>query len=172
MPENQEQLTLKSLLPILVTTALAGAALAIVVFSLFIKTNASAGAGFVTFDVIKFTNAQRAVASAFLSQESQDKAESAILLKDVSKKTRDALETVAKGRIILVRQGVIGDSAPDITDEVLKSLGLPTDVATSTADQKIIDELPQYLSIAPDLIKKREDTRNNDKTDPARILIP
>lgn len=92
----------------------------------------------VVFDIIKYTNAQRMLASKLVSQAGGG-GDAAMLLRDVNQRTLSELQRVAKsvggtGVVIMVKQSVL--SAPgafDITDQVLSELGLPTN-APSTAD--------------------------------------
>lgn len=91
------------------------------------------GSQVVVFDIVKYTNAQRAVASKMLGGDSAVTLESGALIMSVSAKVKSVITEIAgEGRVVLVRQAVIHGDAPDITDAVLVELGLPLDVPTST----------------------------------------
>lgn len=100
--------------------------------------SAFGGPSAVVFDIIKYSNAQRALASKLVAGEG-GQGDAAMLLRDVNTRTLGVVQEVAqriggKNVTVLVRQSVI--SAPnafDITDEVLKELALPTDVPTAAS---------------------------------------
>lgn len=101
------------------------------------------------FDVVKFANAQRAVASQFIGKKA-DMAEAGTLLLSLSKKTTAAIEKVAgEGTLVLVKQGVVAGGQTDITDQVLQELGLPTDVPTADPLAYIEDVAPTMLMMPP-----------------------
>lgn len=104
----------------------------------------------VVFDVIKYTNAQRAVASKLLGNGAEaDRLETGALLLELSKRTRRTIEKIAgPDRVVLVKQAVLQGSAPDITDAVLLELGLPTDVATVAPSDVIGSAAPTWLSLS------------------------
>ena len=141
---------LKMLLPYLLGTALLSAMLVLGVlkFSGGGRAAAVSQSSAVVFDVVKLANAQRAVASAFLSKDSAQSADTASLLMDVSKRTRDAIRKVAgENTLVLVKQGVVSPELPDITDDVLKDLGLPTEVPTMDTMGYLTDVAPSYLTM-------------------------
>ncbi len=97
---------------------------------------ASAG-NTVTFDAIRFTNAQRAVASqlAFKNSVSSAQAtENAIILNQSARVEHTIRELVGPDTLVLVKQAVVDSEYPDITDEVLRRLGLPTNVPSIQPD--------------------------------------
>jgi len=106
----------------------------------------------VSFDVIKYTNAQRAVASAFLSKNADVSGTNELLL-NVPERTRDAIREVAgDGTLVMLKQAVVQGQTRDITDDVLKKLGLPVNVPTSDAAAYTLDMAPtllQNLGAAP-----------------------
>jgi hypothetical protein len=107
------------------------------------------GGQVVVFDIIKYTNAQRAVASKLLGGSEADRLDSGSLLLELSKRTRSAIEKIAgPHRVVLVKQAVIQGDAPDITDAVLADLGLPTNVATVSPSDALGDTAPTWLSLA------------------------
>jgi len=139
---------LRVLLPYLVVTALVAATLVLTVLKFTGSAMGGGGAvNAVVFDVIKLSNAQRAVASAMLKREDAA-AESAQLLLDVSKRTREAIVKVAgPNTLVLVKQGVISPEMKDITDDVLKELGLPNKVPTADTMSYLTEFAPTYLSL-------------------------
>jgi hypothetical protein len=135
---------LAEMLPALVIAASLAVVVALLLIRLF--PPAAAAPGVVTFDVIKYMNAQRRVASVFLSGDAASKAEAGTLLLGVSRRTRQVIEQVAgPGTLVLVKQGVVAGHGRDITDEVLTRLGLPTDVPTQDAAGAMLDEAPTLL---------------------------
>lgn len=146
--EGSSDSVLKVLLPYLAVTALVAASLVLGV----LKLTGSAGSGggelnAVVFDVIKLANAQRAIASAMIAP-GEASTESAQLLLDVSKRTRESIVKVAgRNTLVLVKQGVVSPEMKDITDEVLADLGLPTKVPTQDTMGYLTDIAPTYLSM-------------------------
>jgi len=99
----------------------------------------------VTFDIVKFSNAQRAVASAFLKKS--DVAQANDLLLGLSDRTRKAITDIAgPNTIVLVKESVAQGVSRDITDDVLKKLGLPVNVPTSDAAAYTLDVAPTMLA--------------------------
>ena len=83
----------------------------------------------VTFDPVKLMNAQRAVAAKFMGQQD---AGQAVELVRTGARTEAAIRKVAgPATLILVKQAVLVSTYPDITDQVLTELGLPTNVPTT-----------------------------------------
>ncbi len=98
---------------------------------------------FVIFDVVKFMNAQRRVASAFLVEsKAEQQAEASLVLRAVPARVRSEIDLAAAGAVVLVKQGVVGGNYLDITDSVLKALGLPTDVPTQNPVDYALDVAP------------------------------
>lgn len=98
------------------------------------------------FDVVKYTNAQRAVASNFL-KPGADIAETNELLLSLPKRTREVIAEVAgPGTVVIVRQAVVQGEVQDITDEVLTKLGLPTNVPSMDSTRYSLDEYPTSLT--------------------------
>lgn len=86
-----------------------------------------------TFDVTRFINAERAVASGLLSKKGDNAQNAAIVLAKVSKLVKSTIqEEAGPNTLILVKQGVVAGTAPDITSAVLKKLGLPTKEPTQS----------------------------------------
>lgn len=146
--EEGNESILKVLLPYLVVTALVAATLVLAILKFTGQGVGSAPKiNAVVFDVIKLANAQRAIASAMLKQDEAG-AESAQILLDVSKRTRQAIVKVAgPNTLVLVKQGVVSPEMKDITDDVLKELGLPTKVPTQDTMGYLTDFAPTYLSM-------------------------
>lgn len=108
-----------------------------------------AGAGLpmvVTFDTVKYTNATRAVASQFLKNESSG--EAAALLLDLPERVRVSIARIAgPDSVVLLKQTVVQGAMTDITDEVLKDLGLPTNVPTQDPTAVSLDHAPTQLNL-------------------------
>lgn len=101
----------------------------------------------VTFDVIKYSNAQRAVASAFLTKSADIGGANEILLK-LPDSARDEIRRQAgSNAIVLVKQAVVQGAFEDITDKVLKELRLPLDVPTADATAAAIDIAPSSFTM-------------------------
>lgn len=150
--ENQAQSgdgVFKLLLPYLVGTAFVAAALVLAVLKFSGGMGGPRGpVNAVVFDVVKLANAQRAVASSFIKSDGEKSADSAALLMDVSKRTRESILKVAgASTLVLVKQGVVSPELPDITDDVLKDLGLPTQVPTQDTMGYLTEVAPTYLSM-------------------------
>ncbi len=134
----------KLLAPFLAMTALA-AVLVMLVMLRFLPA-AGGAPSVVSFDVIKYTNAQRAVASTFV-KPSADIAKANELLLNLPERTRSAIEEVAgHGTLVVVKQAVVQGQTDDITDAVLKKLGLPTNVPTADSTAAALDFAPTSLS--------------------------
>ena len=133
-----------SAIPALLGTALFAATLVLVL----LRYTAVAAPPVVVFDIIKYANAQRAVASRFLGSKNTE--EVAPILMEVSKKTRDTIREVAgTNTLVVIRQAVVLGETRDITDEVLKRLGLPTDVPTADPTRHALDVAPTLLGHSP-----------------------
>lgn len=86
----------------------------------------------VTFDVLKYENAERAQAMKLMGQGGAGAV--APMLSYVSKRLHAAIEHAAgRGTLVVLSQAVVQGQTRDITDQVLKELGLPTKVPTTTA---------------------------------------
>ena len=146
--EDQGTFELTRLLaPFLAMTALA----AVIVTLLLLKFLPTAVQGplVVTFDVVRYTNAQRAVASAFMNPKA-DHAQANELLLNLSTRTKQAINEVAgAGTLVVVQQAVVQGTTRDITEDVLKKLGLPTDVPTSDATRYSLDVAPTNFFAPP-----------------------
>ena len=140
----------KLLAPFLAMTALAAVIATLLLIRFLPSTNGVDGSvAVVTFDVVKYTNAQRAVASTFLNPRGEV-AQANELLLDLSKRTREAIQDVAgPGTLVVVHQVVVQGHARDITDDVLKKLGLPTDVPTADATRYALDVAPTMVLSPP-----------------------
>lgn len=94
--------------------------------------NPFASAPIVTFDPVRFTNAQRAAASIMAVAPNADVA---LTLTQVAKQAEAVIREEAKGAVVLVKQAVVApEGVPDITDAVLERFGLPTNAPTITTD--------------------------------------
>lgn len=102
----------------------------------------------VTFDPVKLGNAERMVASQMLgSVADQGKNDPALILMQASKHTQAVIREVAgPDTIVLVKQAVVQGQVPDITDQVLTRLGLPTKVPTVSLT--VSETAPTTLGLA------------------------
>jgi hypothetical protein len=146
--EFLEESGLKNAAPLLLLSALLSAALVLGVLKL--SGNLSGRGGSVNvavFDVIKFANAQRALASRFIGR-TENASEGGALLLQVSAKTAAAIEKIAgPGTLVLVKQGVVSTGQIDITDDVLTELGLPTNVPTAEPLKYLTEVAPTMLML-------------------------
>lgn len=123
----------------------------------------------VVFDVIKYANAQRAVASKFLV-DPQAADEAAPLLLELSKRARETINEVAgPNTLVVLRQAVVQGETRDITDEVLTRLGLPTDVPTANPSRLVLDIAPTILGAGPRIEIPDVPTRSGDT---AQSVLP
>ena len=137
---NEPLALLKLLAPYLAATA-AATLLASAVLTRFLPAP-PASVNVVTFDVLKFTNAQRAIASSFLKPDADISKANEVLLK-LPERTREVIEDVAgSGTLVVIKQAVVQGQTSDITDEVLQRLGMPTNVPTSDATAYSLDIAP------------------------------
>lgn len=149
MDEPKPNELLKLLAPYLAGTAIF--TLLIVVLLLRFSPLGAGGGGSVnavTFDIVRFSNAQRAVASAFL-KKGADITEANDLLLGLSDRTRVAIAEIAgPNTIVLVKQSVAQGVTRDITEEVLKKLKLPT-APTSDIVAYTLDVAPTNFTLPP-----------------------
>jgi len=133
-------------LPSLLGTSLLAASIVL----LFVHYTAFATPKIVTFDIIKYANANRAVASKFVGRDSNDDEDATAMLIDVSKHTREAIrEAAGPGTLVVISQSVIAGNTRDITDQVLTTLGLPTNVPTQDLTRRVIDIAPTMIGPGP-----------------------
>lgn len=138
----------KALAPFLAGTVLVAVFVTLLMLRFLPGAAASTGS-VVSFDVIKYTNAQRAVASAFLKREG-DSSEASALLLNLPDRTREAIRDVAGANtLVVVKQSVVQGTTVDITDAVLKKLGLPSNVPTSDSVQSSLNYAPTMLQTPP-----------------------
>jgi hypothetical protein len=156
---DEQKEVLKTLLPYLLCTAALTIAfvLCVVRFGHVARTS-SAPANIVTFDIIRYGNAQRAFASKFLTKQGDD--DSTVLM-NLSKKTHDSITKFAGGNTVILKQSVVQGDIPDITDDVLKDLGLPTNVPTQDPSTYTIDSAPTNF-IIPQEVRSRQEIRANN----------
>lgn len=141
---------LKLLWPYLVVTGLL-TAVAVLLFLRFapVSLGATAPPRVVTFDVIKYINAERAIASKFLGKNAGN-SNAVEVLSDLPKRTRDAIAQAAgPGTLVVVRQFVVQGQAQDITDKVLRELSLPTQVPTADATHQALGPFQTDFATPP-----------------------
>lgn len=142
---NEPLALLKLLAPYLAATA-AATLLTTAVLVRFLPT-APTHVNVVTFDVLKFTNAQRAIASTFLKPDVDISKVNEVLL-NLPARTREVIEEVAgSGTLVVIKQAVVQGQTSDITEEVLNRLGLPTNVPTSDATAYSLDVAPTMFRL-------------------------
>lgn len=125
----------------------------------------SSGPRIVTFDVIKLVNAQRQIAGGVVINDT----DSFVLLNRVGKTTEQIIRSVAgEGTIVIIKAAMINSDIPDITDEVLVSLGLPTDAPgldlgalLDKESQRSLDEANAYFNKGVDSYSRFLDPRGN-----------
>ena len=136
---------LKTLWPYLLVTALVSASLVLGVLKVVQKSPKSLNQGsIVSFDVVRYSNAQRALASTFLKSSDTD---AGVLLMDLSKKTRDSIAVHAAGRLVVLKQALVQADIPDITDAVLTDVSLPLNVPTQNPADYAIDVAPTMFYV-------------------------
>lgn len=117
----------------------------------------------VTFDPVKFLNAQRAAASILASNPSADLA---LTITQVARQAEDVIREEAKGATVIVKQAVVlAEDHPDITDKVLNRFGLPTEVpsiSTPVVDSESLENLAPS-NTAFGRAQKAEDLRERFK---------
>lgn len=134
----------KLLAPFLAMTALV-AFMAVVLFLRLASPAMTGSPSVVTFDVLRYANAQRAVASAFL-KKSADQVSANESLMNLSERTRTAIaEAAGPHTLVVLKQAVVQGATRDITEEVLTKLGLPTNVPTADAVAYTLDVAPTAM---------------------------
>lgn len=128
-------------------------------------TAVGSGPKIVTFDVIKLVNAQRKIAGGVMINDT----DSFVLLNRVGKTTEQIIRSIAgEGTVVIIKAAMINSDIPDITDEVLISLGLPTDapgldlgVLLDKENQKSLDEANKYFNKGVDSYSRFLDPSGN-----------
>lgn len=136
------------------------------------------GTNYVVFDPVKLGNAERAVAARLLGSNSDS--EAGLLLAKVGKQTEPVIRDVAHGAVVLVKQAVVLSDYPDITDEVLVRLGLPTDVPTIASAMFSSDVAPTQHAAEADRSADKANAladffargRANAQADAGKELLP
>lgn len=161
---------LKTLAPYLVATVAVAVLCAVLVVRHFPGAGAGQPPAVVSFDIIKFMNSQRAVASAFLGPN-QDFSAASEALHRLPERTRAAIaEAAGEGVLVIVKQAVVQGQTRDITDDVLRRLGLPTDVPTSDGVSYQIDIAPTILFRPPP--ERRPAPLPGEGRDPSGRVLP
>lgn len=87
--------------------------------------------GYVTFDTAKYIASRTEMTSRLLGNNPTVKQEAVSILARVEKSTMEILKKHAGNRVVIVKQAlVVEGQVPDITDDVLEELGLPTSVVS------------------------------------------
>lgn len=162
---------LKSAGPTLVLSALLSAVLVLGVLKLSGNMNTRSNLNVAVFDVVKFANAQRALASRFVGK-TDNASEAGTLLLQLGAKTNAAIEKAAgPGTLVLVKQGVASRDQVDITDAVLADLGLPTNVPTAEPLKYLTEVAPTMLML-PNRPADGATQAPSQKTDPDAKVLP
>ncbi|MHB0929172.1 MAG: hypothetical protein ACYC3W_09790 [Candidatus Nanopelagicales bacterium] len=111
-------------------------------------------ANIVSFDVIKLGNAERAIASGLIGPQTADTSDNGVLLMQVSKRVTAAIQQEAHGAVVIVKQAVVSGDIPDITDAVLKNLGLPVKVPEVNPMRYLTKEIPTDLGFSVQAISQ------------------
>jgi len=126
----------------------------------------------VTFDVIKYENAEKAAALKLMGKDGAGAV--APMLSYASKRLKAAVrEAAGPGTLVVLAQAVVQGQKKDITDEVLKTLGLPTNAPTvSPAEAStlaITTDVPRVMSKHGSLIGN---LMHSTKTKKASSIVP
>lgn len=149
-----------AIIPQFIATALAAAALIMLVM----RYTGIGQPAVVAFDIIKYANSQRAVASKFLVG-GKGAEEAAPLLIEVSKRARDVIREIAgPGTLVVIRQSVVQGEVRDITDEVLTTLGLPVDVPTANPTNMVLDIAPTMYGGSNGILGELKNEKKKDTT--------
>lgn len=115
-----------------------------------IGTHETAGRGgpkIVTLDAVKLVNAERAAVSGMLGKGAPHD-DIALRMLRIGHEVGKTIRRIAgPGTIVLVRQAVVAGKLPDITDRVLRALGLPTKVPTVDV-ARYLDQAPTTADLA------------------------
>ncbi|MDR5726915.1 MAG: hypothetical protein RB191_05550 [Terriglobia bacterium] len=127
---------------------LGAAVIAATVVLLLLRFSGTPTPPVVTFDIIKYENAERAMAAKFLVQ--QDPGDAGALLQRVSSETRAVIREIAgPGTLVVVKQAIIQGQTEDITNAVLTRLGLPTKVPGVTPAKYAFEAAPTLIGHGP-----------------------
>ena len=116
----------------------------------------------VVFDVTKYVNAQRSIASSYLTNDVAKMAQTNELLMGLSDRTKVAIEKFAgPGTLVMVKQGVVAGEMEDITDKVLTEVGLSVKVPTEDAVRAVLNPTPTQSLVRDgpqinEMVKRRE----------------
>jgi len=146
--------TLKVLAPYLILTVVA--ALVVVMLMFRFTPSLMTPPSVVTFDVLRYTSAQRAVASAFIGRNDEDVAQANELLTTLPQRARAVIAEVAgPDTLVVLKQAVVQGQTRDITDEVLKRLGLPLNVPVADSPAFVLDEVTPNVMIGVNPASRR-----------------
>lgn len=95
-----------------------------------------------TFDPVKYGNAQRAVAASLMGASGGDVDDQVTLFRQSSAKLRATIQAISGNALVVVKQTVVSGDIEDITDKVLTELGLPTEVPTIDITRTLSDIAP------------------------------
>ena len=95
-----------------------------------------------TFDPVKYGNAQRAVAASLMGANGGEVDDQVTLFRQSSAKLRSTIQAISGNSLVVVKQTVVSGDIEDITDKVLLALGLPTDVPSIDITRALSDIAP------------------------------
>lgn len=121
----------------------------------------------VSFDIIKFLNSQRAIASQFMTPNSPGATESAEIFASLSDRTRSTIAAVAgPDTLVIIKQAVVQGQTLDITDQVLERLNLP--IAVPTQDPGVLlDPTPTQPQLLYKITPQKPRPPANPPSNPA-----
>lgn len=104
--------------------------------------------GVVVLDAVRLNNAFRAAAAPLIGKDQEGREVSAVDLSVTGARTLEAINKVADGRLVLIKQATVGESRMrDITADVLAELNLHDASATPMADpDSTINQLSKYAT--------------------------
>lgn len=124
----------------------------------------------VVFDITKYVNAQRSIASNYLTNDPSKMAQTNELLMGLSDRTKAAIDKFAgPGTLVMVKQGVVSGEMDDITDKVLNEVGLSVKVPTEDAVRAVLNPV-QTQSLVKDGPKINELAKKREQSEAASSL--
>ncbi len=171
----KEPALLTVLAPYLIITICLAVVLSVGLIKWLSKTEVLSTQSVVVFDVLKYVNSQRAIASNLLNPSKQD--DTALFMRDISSRTQAAIAEVAgENTVVLVKQSVVSlKHTRDITDDVLRKLNMPTDVPT--LELNLSDDVTTHLSLSPEMKQealrfKENNPKATEKGKDSRAVLP
>lgn len=150
MEDTDKKILLNYLAPFFVGTVIVSVFLTLLTFKYIPTFKNLSAPKVVVFDITKYVNAQRSIASNYLTNDPSKMAQTNELLVGISDRTKAAIEKYAgPGNLVMVKQGIIMGEMEDITDKVLNEVGLSSKVPTEDAVRAILNPV-QTQSLVKD----------------------